>query len=623
MHSRETKSAGGAPGGRPTAQDRILAGSSRRELWILCAILILGALLRGIHLTEFRRAPDFTQPQVDADLHNYWARGLAFSDWEPKNDNPDPEIRTTPYFRPPGYPYLLALLYTVGGPGFIFPRLVQMGFGLLSALLAFRIARPRLGPLVALLWAGMMATYPVFIYFEAEFQEPAIFICLLLLLLGQLLAWGERPSWLRALLSGVLLGLAGLIRPNALLLLPAAALWMLRTGSPRRWRMAGALLLAAGLAILPATLRNWAVAHEFVPISTNGGINLFIGNNQSAQGLVVANTEVGTLDTCYDWPDIVRNLSRKLGRPVTHAEASRWFQEQAIAFMSSHPATTAGLLLRKAALFLGPLEPQDNKILQGERTLYTILRVSPWSFPLVLSLGLSGIALWVYRARSREAAGAAPGDRGHALLRLSLLFAVTWILSFLPFAVTARYRAPLVPLLLLFAAMFLTSVAGEWRRGTRQRSFPWIAAAGVLLVLTHVNFAGYEPSLARWHYQRGIAYKNLGQLPAARSEYELALAENPNHLGATRDLGAALASLGRIGESIPYFERAVQRDQSHAVTWMNLATAYEATGRDEEAVAAYGRVVELVGNAPRARQGIARIESRRGAVPAGGTPPSR
>lgn len=56
---------------------------------------------------------------------------------------------------------------------------------------------------------------------------------------------------------------------------------------------------------------------------------------------------------------------------------------------------------------------------------------------------------------------------------------------------------------------------------------------------------------------------------------------------------------------------------------MNLATAYEATGRDQEALAAYRRVVELVGNAPRARQGITRIESRREPPPAGGTPPSR
>jgi len=387
--------------------------------------------------------------------------------------------------------------------------------------------------------------------------------------------------------------------------------------------MASALLVAAGFAILPATLRNWAVAHEFVPISTNGGINLFIGNNQSAQGLVVANTEVGTLDTCYDWPEIVGNLSRKLGRPVSHAETSRWFQDQALSFMTSHPGTTAGLLIKKAALFLGPLEPQDNKILQGERTRYSVLRISPWSFPLVLSLGLTGMALWIRRSRSREGAWTAPGVEGERLLRLAGLFAVVWVISFLPFAVTARYRAPLVPLLLLFASVFLAFVVEEWRRGARQRSFPWIAVCGVLLVPTHVNFAGYEPSFARWHYQRGIAYKNLGQLPAALPEYELALKENPGHLGATRDLGAALASLGRIGESIPYFERAIERDRTHAVTWMNLATAYEATGRDQEALAAYRRVVELVGNAPRARQGITRIESRREPPPAGGTPPSR
>lgn len=243
MHPRETKSDGGAIGGRPTARDRTPAGASRRELWILRhpdSGRVAGAA--PVRIQPGSRLHPASSRRRPAQLLGARPRLLRP---EPKNGNPDPEIHTTPDFRPPGYPDPLALIYTFGGPGFIIPRLVQMGLGLLSALLAFRIARPRLGALVALLWAGMMATYPVFIYFEAEFQEPAIFICLLLLLLEQLLAWRERPSWLRALCAG-LLGLAGLIRPNALLLLPAAAFWMLRAGSPRRWGMASALLMRPG-----------------------------------------------------------------------------------------------------------------------------------------------------------------------------------------------------------------------------------------------------------------------------------------------------------------------------------------------------------------------------------------
>lgn len=59
----------------------------------------------------------------------------------------------------------------------------------------------------------------------------------------------------------------------------------------------------------------------------------------------------------------------------------------------------------------------------------------------------------------------APGRGGAIAPACRAVFAVVWVISFLPFAVTARYRAPLVPLLLLFASVFLAFVVEEWRRG--------------------------------------------------------------------------------------------------------------------------------------------------------------
>ncbi|MFN8546524.1 MAG: glycosyltransferase family 39 protein [Candidatus Eisenbacteria bacterium] len=608
-------------GAKHSSTQRV-AAKGRTELWVLLALVLLGAALRIVYLTEAMRSPDFTKPHVDADLHNYWARGLAFGDWAPKDGNPDPEIRTTPYFRPPGYPYFLALLYKLGGKGYLWPKLAQMLLGLGSAVLAYRIARARLGSIAALVWAGLLATAWVFIYFEGEFQEPALFIALLLLLILALLRWGDAPSFPRAATAGLVVGVAGLVRPNALLLGAAALAWMFwiaRRRSLRRTALHLAITAAtAALGIAPATLRNLAAGGEFVPISTNGGINLFIGNNQNAEGLVVANTELGTLDTCYDWPEIVKNLSRKLGHPVSHAEASRWFEREAWSYIGSHPGRAIALLGQKALLFLGPLEPPDNKILEGERASAAVLRWNPWSFPLLFGLALTGAALFVARAR----AGVVREQELHFASLLGLLSAA-WLLSFLPFAVTARYRAPFLPLVLPFAGYLAGELATMWRGGdasSRRGALTWSAVAAVLVAAAHLDLAGYKPSLARWHYQRGIAEKNLGQLTDAITEYRAALALNSDYLGPLRDLGAALASSGKIAESIPYFEQATKRDPSHAVTWMNLATAYEATGRDAEALASYRRVLALRNDAPRARQGAERLAARLAGASSGGAP---
>lgn len=594
----------------------------RKELWILLALLMLGAALRITYFTEAMRSPDFTKPHVDADLHNYWARGLAFGDWAPKDGNPDPEIRATPYFRPPGYPYFLALLYKLGGPGYVWPKLAQMLLGLGSAALAYRIARSRFGPIAALVWSAILATGWVFIYFEAEFQEPALFIALLLATILALLRWADAPSLPRAALAGLLLGAAGLVRPNALLLAAAALGWMYwiaRRDALKRVALHLAITAATvALSIAPATLRNLIVAGEFVPISTNGGINLFIGNNQNAEGLVVANTELGTLDTCYDWPEIVKNLSRKLGHPVRHAEASQWFEREAWSYIAAHPTHALALLGQKTLLFLGPLEPPDNKILEGERASAAVLRWNPWTFPLLFGLALAGAALFATRARS----GLVNGPALQFAVLLGVL-ALAWLASFLPFAVTARYRAPFLPLLLPFVGYLASELIPMWRAGAgpaRRSAIGWSLGAAALVAAAHVNLAGYKPSLARWHYQRGIAQKNLGQLRESITEYRAALALNADYLGPMRDLGAALASSGKIAESIPYFEQATKRDPSHAITWMNLATAYEATGRDADALAAYRRVLALRSDAPRARQGAERLSARLAGGATGGQP---
>jgi len=63
-------------GGTPSAGARP-SGGRRPELFLLAGILLFGALLRAGYLNQLRHAPDFRMPQVDADFHNYWARGLA------------------------------------------------------------------------------------------------------------------------------------------------------------------------------------------------------------------------------------------------------------------------------------------------------------------------------------------------------------------------------------------------------------------------------------------------------------------------------------------------------------------------------------------------------------------
>ncbi len=579
--------------------------SGRGVVWALFAILALGALLRGLYLAEIRPSADFAIPSADADYHNYWARALAFGDWTQPAGEPDPEIRTTPYFRAPGYSYLLAAVYRVTGRGFDAPRVAQMAMGLASVVLGFLIARVAFGPLAGLVLAGMLATYWPFYYYEGEFLDAALSLFLLLALVASLIGWRARggPRWLLGI--GLLLGFAAVVRPNFLALAPVVGLWIAWTMRSRRetgaLRGLAVLALGIGLALLPTTIRNWRVAHAFVPISTNAGINLYIGNNPSAEGFVVGTTEVGNFDNCYEWPRLVESVGRRVGAPVDHVAASAWFSARAREYIAAHPGQAIALAWQKVLLFLGPVEPTDNRIVQGDRAVFPLLRLNPWSFALAFSLAIGGvIALFASRARLER--------RGLEIAALVGLLFVVWLASFVPFAVTARYRAPAVPLLLFFGAYFVARLIEE-ARARRWRALGlglaiWIVAFGV----ASVNFAQAEPSLAHWHYQQGLVLNRAGRKADAEARFREALARNPKYAAVMVDLGALLAAQGKVAEALPYFEQAVGARRNDLVLLGNLAGAYELLGRTSDAHAVYQRMLTIQPGSRKAAQGAARTQ---------------
>lgn len=579
----------------------------RRTVVILGGLLVAGLLLRVGYLVELTGQPDFDHPLVDAHYHDYWARAVVSGDWSPPEHEPDPEISTHPYFRPPGYPWFLSGVYAVFGDGYLAPRLLQMVLGLLGALLVFALARRLFDDGTALVAAGLSATYWVFIYFEGELLEPALSVPLIVAFVLSLLRWRDRGAPAAGAAAGVLLGLLALVRPNALVLLPVAVLWMYgnrrSSGRKRRaWPAVALLVAGTAAAVLPATMRNYRVSGDFVLISSNAGINLLIGNSPRADGEVRGTIPgIGTLDTSFDYPSIVRRVERIEGRPMSHAEVNRFLAARAMKRMADDPARTLRLMARKTALFWGPDEVADNKVVGLDRSHSRWLRAIPLSFALVLSLGIVGLAL-AWSRRSRR--DGRPGDR--AGLGLVLVMVLVWFASHLPIAVTSRYRVPVIPFVIVFAAYFLLWLTASLRARRYRSALPWVAALAALLVFAHVDLAGYEDNAARWHYQRAIAFQQGGDLQSAIAQYREALRINPDYGAVYNDLAAALATEGRIADSVPYFRKALAYKPTDPAVHLNLAMALEAIGERAQSHARYREVLRLSPDNPDARAGFER-----------------
>ena len=110
-------------------------------------------------------------------------------------------------------------------------------------------------------------------------------------------------------------------------------------------------MLAAGLAVAvaPLAIRNAAVAHEFAVTSSQGGLNLYIGNNASATGQYAA--VPGVRANMAGQAEDTRTIAEAAAdRPLTDGQVSAHFTGLAIDWIRSHPGDAAALLLRKLAL---------------------------------------------------------------------------------------------------------------------------------------------------------------------------------------------------------------------------------------------------------------------------------
>ncbi len=605
------------------------AYASPRERWVLALVLVLAALARGLFVAERTKAPDFEHPIVDAGFHDDWARSLADPNWKPLPGIEDPGLRTRAYLRPPGYPYFLALVYALSGGSALAPLVVQALLGLSSALLAFAIGRRYFGP-----WAGpgvaaALGFYWVLVYFEGELHDPALLVFLCLALYAQLGRWAERPRAGVALAAGVLLGMAALVRPNVLLFAPVVLVWGFWVAGGRRagaqiLRSAAAGVLGCALAVAPVTLRNWIVAHDFVLISTNAGINLWIGNYEGATGFVAEEIAgLGRFETCYDYPRIVARLEERLGRPLADSEVSAWFSDEARAWIAANPGDALALTAKKAGYFWGPIEIPHNKELRAERAHSRVLRLLPGNFGALLALAAIGFAL-LFRDRRRGA----DADRARwRMAVLALAFVLAYFFSVLPFFQAARYRVPVLPFLMLFAAYAFARLVALLEVRAWSRAAVGVAAWTGIALLLMWPARGEQPLMDKWHRDRGLAYMNAGDAERALPEYRAAIEASPGDAVLHYDLGLALEKLGdpgaaldayaaavrlgpgdararnnlgnllgragRVAEALPHFEAAVLHDPGYALAFQNLGRACALLQRLPEAIEAYRRWVAL------------------------------
>ena len=472
-------------------------------------VFVAALLLRVGHIWALRDSPYFTRPVLDAETYFRGATALAAGQAWPESI----------YWQPPGYPYFLAAILWVTGPAFLPPRLIQAGLGALSAALTCAIGTRVFGRAVGLGAGLIVAASGLLIYYDGELLAPSLAISLQMATLYCVVrAPAERDGrgWLAA---GLLGGLTAVVNATFLVALPVLAL--------AARRRAGWLVLGVALAVTPVTVRNWTHGRELVLISSNAGVNLYIGNNPRYDATV-------GIRPGRDWQALV--LAPRLHGVAGAGPASRFFVERVTAYARRDLAGFLALQGRKLRLLAGGDEIPRNQAIYPARQWSPVLRALLWkvpglAFPFGLLLPAAVVGLGV-------AARRAP------LLAASL---VVLGLAVAAFFVTARYRAPLIPLLALFAAAGVRWAVVEARPRGR------LVAGLVVLAIYLLANLGQGPMSPRMNpdAEHGLAHwlEREGNRPEALALYRRLARESPGSFDAWYGVAQLARALGQGAEA--------------------------------------------------------------------------
>jgi 4-amino-4-deoxy-L-arabinose transferase-like glycosyltransferase len=369
-------------------------------------------------------------------------------------------------YRPPAFPWFLAGSYSIvgGASKVVFAQLFLAVLGalhpVLTALWVREISTRRVGYFAAI----MTAVHPQFIRYPQTLYTEAFYLFLLSLAMLFLLRAVRSNALIGFVLAGVTFGLAALTREVTLIIPFLVAIWFYllrnktierggvevpaRINLTRNWLV---LTCIMAVTVLPWTVRNYGIFKTLVPISTNSGINFYIGNNPN--------------------PNWSENFSWKVAPGVQwrngagELQAHQKGQRAAIDYIKNHPLVTVrGWFQKAAVLWMPPINGFS------ELSLPLKAMRAAWLVFYLFALGLGIYGFLGIRVDWRAAS---------LPLIIGLGFSLPYILSF----VTSRFRLPMESVLLFYSALGLERVLSlrlEGRQAILLNSF-WLRSRPNLL----------------------------------------------------------------------------------------------------------------------------------------------
>jgi tetratricopeptide (TPR) repeat protein len=542
----------------------------RRRDAPLLAAAAAGAAFRALYLHQVGSTPALLQPVLDGAAHLEWARGLLAGTWPP------PEA----FFRAPGYVAFLAAELAGLGDDPARVAVAQSYLGVATAVLTAALARRLFGTAAAWVAGLGAAFYPMFAFFDAQLLSPVLELPLALGATLATLRAGERPAKGRVLAAGLLWSAAAVVRPPLLLAAAVLPARLLAAGAssrpetpgtrpPRAGRVLRAALAAAAILALPLllTARNAAVGDPAF-LASQGGLNLYLGNNLHANGMAATFPDDPTA-LGYRMMESARAIAeRAAGHPLGSAEVSAFWRDRAAADLARDPGRWLALALKKAVLFWSDREIPNNHDPALFAEQVPLLRWAP-GWGLWAPLGIVGFVAGFRRPGVRWTGAAVPAVMAGCVL----------------FFVCARFRLPAAPFLIALGGGAVAEIGRAVAERRRRAAVLAAAAAAALALLVRAD--PYDVPREPWV----TSYVLVAEAEAARGEpvralrwIRRALAEEPGLYAARVAEIDLLRRAGLIAEARSRAEEAVRALPGDAALRSALGGLLDLSGEPEAAL---------------------------------------
>jgi hypothetical protein len=334
--------------------DRSEGSSKRFGYFALCVVVIASRLAYVVHDRTYANVLGGAEAErAAANLAREGSIGNVYS------DRSGPSAHVAPL-----YPVFLAGIYRAFGWDTQLGRLVQECMAILAttagiALLPAVARATRLTVPAGWTAAITLAVLPLNLWIESSgsWEQPYAAV----LLLGAVIMFCrlDQQRWTvrnTAIACGTLTGLAALLSPA---MLPGFALMalvaLLRHRHERQvWPRALLLITVSAIIISPWVVRNFVVLHAFIPMRSNMGLELAIGNHDGANGQTFGTSFRDPNSPMYRMHPLTSVAERR--RVEEKGEPAYMHEKLAVAteWISSHPAQFAALTARRFRLFWFP-----------------------------------------------------------------------------------------------------------------------------------------------------------------------------------------------------------------------------------------------------------------------------